>query len=77
MKVILKFPLYVVAEFESNVDRAKATKAIHQHLWPHLSEYLTDVKFKRSVVRDLADASGAEVTAKIITELQLLQQAGK
>jgi len=77
MKVILKFPLYVSAEFSQNIDRAKATIAIQKFLWPHVSELLEGAAFRRSVIKDLESASGCECSAKIVTERQLFQKLEK
>jgi hypothetical protein len=77
MKVILKFPLYIAADFDKNIDRAKATREMQKHLWPHVKEFLQDASFRRSVVRDLSEASGSECRIKIITESDLFREAGK
>lgn len=75
MKVVLKFPIYVVAEFSENIPRDKATRLLQEFFADHLSVDTTRSGIeKRRFTNQLEETFGCNVSLKYITEKQLLQK---
>jgi len=75
MKVVLKFPIYVVAEFSENVPRDKVTKLL-QEFYQNSLEVETGKTYleKRRFSNQLEEMFGCNVSMKFVTEKQLLQK---
>jgi len=75
MKVIIKFPIYVVADFSENVPRNLVSGKIQEFFQDHLSVETTKSSIeKRRFMKELEEKFGSEVSMKIITERQLLKK---